>query len=130
MYKPIKLITKIDYGGFSTYYLYYKNTKTLLPIEINGTPQIPSIYNTLKRLIFALGGKAKYIKIYKVSQNTLYTYLTLEKEGQILDVSIGFPDAIEIARESDFPIFAKEEIIREHGIKITEKIVKRALISD
>lgn len=130
MYKPVKLITKIDYGGFATYYLYYKNTKTLLPVEINGTVQIPSIYNTLKRLVFALGGKVKHIKIYKASQNTLYTYLTLEKEGQFLDVNIGFPDAIEIARELDFPIFAKEEIIRKCGIEITREIVKRALISD
>lgn len=127
MYKPIKFITKIVYRDFSTYYLYCRDIKTLLPIEYGENSVFPSALDTLKRVIFALGGKLNHLKIYKYRQDNFYTYLNLGKDEKKLDISVGFKDGIDIAREFKLPIYVKEEIIKEVGVEITKELVQKAL---
>jgi bifunctional DNase/RNase len=127
MYKPIKFITKINYKDFSTYYLYCKPLKTLLPVETSENKQYPSSSNTIKRLISALDGKIRYLKIYRCDQNNFYTYLNIEKSGSFYDVNISFRDGIDVVRDSSIPIYAEEKVLTNFGFEITKEIVKKAL---
>lgn len=127
MYKPIKFVTKINYKDFSTYYLYCKPLKTLLPVETSEDKPFPSSTNTLKRLINALGGKIKYLKIYRCDQGNFYTYLNVEKSGSFFDVNISFKDGIDMVRDSCIPIYADEKILTNFGFEVTKELVKKAL---
>jgi bifunctional DNase/RNase len=127
MYKPIKFVTKINYKDSSTYYLYCKTLKTLLPVETYEDTTLPSSSNTLKRLINALGGKIRYLKIYRCIQNNFYTYLSIEKSGNFYDINISFKDGIDVVRDSCIPIYAEEKILASFGFEITKELVKKAL---
>ena len=131
MYKPVKFITEIPYKDFSTFYLFCKSSKTLLPIEIenkqNTNSQKPSIYNSMKRILVGSGIFISHIKIYYHCANTFYVYLAIKKEGGIFEVNISFKDALEIYKEMPVPIYVRENILKNYGIEITKDIVLKAL---
>ena len=130
MYKPIKFVTKINYKDFSTYYLYCKSLKTLLPVETSEERPFPSGANTIKRLVFALGGEIKCLKIYRCDENNFYTYINIEKSGSVFDVNISFKDGIDVVRDSCIPIYAEEKVLSNFGFEITKELVKKALANN
>jgi len=130
MYKSVKYITKIPYQDISTYYLFCKPSKVLLPIEIDNEKAYdptPSVYNTIKRIVIGMGARIKLVKIYRFSQSVYYAYLTLTTNGKDFDVNISLEDAMEISKEARSPIYVKEEIINQCGIEITKEIIEKAL---
>lgn len=131
MYKPLKFITEITYKGFSTFYMFCKETKTLLPVEISGNlvnnVAVPSIYNSIKRILIVAGYSISGIKIYYEYENTFYTYLTIKKGKISLDINLSFNDAVEISKETSAPIYVNEKILERTGIKVTKKLLTEAL---
>jgi bifunctional DNase/RNase len=129
MYKLVKYITKVCYKDFSTYYLFHKGGKILLPIEIYNqeSTATPSIYNALKRIITAVGFSVIGVKIYHFTDNIFYTYITMKNDGIEFDINLSFRDAIEIAKETSSPIFIKDSILDSCGIAITKDMVIKAL---
>jgi len=131
MYKPVKFIAKIPFKDSYTYYLFCLSSKTLLPVEIeketSETSAIPSIYNSLGRILKALKCSIVRISIYHINDGILYTYLTIQREKFMLDLNIGFKDGMEIAKELSIPIYVKEKIIQECGIEVTKELINRAL---
>jgi len=128
MYKPIKFVTKINYKDFSTYYLYCKSLKTLLPVETCEDKPFPSCTNTLKRLVSALGGRIRYLKIYRCDQSNFYTYLNIERSGSFYDINISFKDGIDVVRDLCVPIYAEEKILSNFGFELTKELVRKALM--
>lgn len=129
MYKPVKFIAKIPYKDFSTYYLFCRGEKTLMPIETYDAyqPHVPSIYNSLKRILVAMGFSVTGIKIYHFCGDKYYTCLTIHNEKNTFDINISFRDGIEIAKETESQIFVKDSILKEYGIKVTKELVQKAL---
>ncbi len=129
MYKPVKFITEIPYNDFSTFYLFCKPLKILLPVEIEKktNPMVPTIYNALKRILQGLRVDISYIKIYHQFGDTFYTYLALKRENEIFEINVSFKDALEISKEMVVPIFIKDKILRESGIEITKDIIIKSL---
>ena len=129
MYKPVKFITEVPYPDFSTLYLFCKPLKTLLPIEIeiNTKSAAPSIYNSIKRIIRGCGMDVSNIKIYHYHSNNFYAYLTLKKEGKDFEFNIAIKDGLEISKEMSVPIFVKDEILENCGIKITRDLLIKSL---
>lgn len=131
MYKLVKFITEVPYKDYSTFYLFCKTPKLLLPVEIenkqNRAPQIPSIYNSVKRILLGTGISISHIKVYHQCEDVFYTYLTICKNGGAFEVNVSFKDAIEISKEMSIPIYVKEKILKNSGIEITKDIVLKAL---
>lgn len=129
MYKPVKFITEIPYNDFSTFYLFCKPLKILLPVEIEKktNPMVPTIYNALKRILQGLRVDISYIKIYHQFGDTFYTYLALKRGDEIFEINISFRDALEISKEMTVPIFVKDKILKESGIEITKDIIIKSL---
>lgn len=129
MYKLVKFITKVCYKDFSTYYLFCKGRKILIPIEIynENDTATPTIYNCIKRILKAVGFSVMGIKVYRFSDNTFYTYVTLKKDDLEFDVNLSFKDALEISKETSSPIFIKNSILQSCGIEITRDMVIKAL---
>ena len=131
MYKPVKFITEVPYLESSTFYLFSKSLKILLPIEIDNndvqSSTTPTIYNSIKRIIEGIGAKVLHIKIYHHYENTFYTYLTIKNDKEVFEINISFKDGIEIAKEINVPIYVKSRILENHGIKITKDLITKAL---
>jgi hypothetical protein len=96
-------------------------------VETYEDKPFPSSTNTLKRLVNALGGKIRYLKIYRCDQSNFYTYLSVEKSGSFFDVNISFKDGMEVVRGSCIPIYAEEKILSNFGFEITKELVKKSL---
>ncbi len=129
MYKPVKFITEVPYTDFSTFYLFCRSIKTLLPIEIENSKkkEIPSIYNTVKRVLKGFNIGVSNIKIYHYYCDIFYAYLTLKKEAEEFEFNVGIKDALEISREMSVPIFVKDRILENYGIKITKDLLIKSL---
>lgn len=129
MYKSVKFITEVPYTDFSTLYLFCKSLKTLLPIEIvfNNKNTAPSIYNSIRRILRGCGIGVSNIKIYHYYCNSFYAYLTLKKGDREFEFNIGIKDALEISKEMSVPIFVKDKILENCGIKITKDLLIKSL---
>lgn len=131
MYKPVKYITKVPYKDFCTYYLYCVSNKTLLPIEVENQKikkyHIPSIYNSIKRILNALRYPALRVSIYHARDGIFYSYLTIKKGKCSLDINVDFEDSIEISRELSVPIYVRDKVISEYGIEVTKDLISKAL---
>jgi bifunctional DNase/RNase len=131
MYKSVKFITSIKGAGFSTYYLFCSSSRILLPINIENSREneksVPTIYDSIKRLLFGAGIKVLGIKIYYECDNIFYAYLTILKDKKKLDINISFKDAINIAKEVSAPIYVKKPVMDKSGIKITKSMIQEAL---
>lgn len=129
MYKPVKFITEVPYSNFSTFYLFCKPLKILLPIEIekNINSTAPSIYNSLKRILQGLKVSISYIRIYHQFGDIFYTYLAIKKENETFEINISLKDALKISKEMSVPIFVKDKILRDSGIEITKDIIIKSL---
>lgn len=129
MYKPVKFITEIPYNDFSTFYLFCKPLKILLPVEIEKktNPMAPTIYNSLKRILQGLKVNISYIRIYHQVGDTFYTYLAIKRNSETFEINISFKDALEISKEMAVPIFVKDKILKDSGIEITKDIIIKSL---
>ncbi|HOD01252.1 MAG TPA: DUF151 domain-containing protein [bacterium] len=131
MYKPVKFITEVPYLQSSTFYLFCKPLKILLPIETGceciQTQTVPSVYNSVRRIIEGIGAKALYLKIYLYCENVFYAYLTIKNGKETFDINVGLKDGIKMAREMKIPIYVRDQILENNGIKITKDLVMKAL---
>jgi bifunctional DNase/RNase len=131
MYKSVKFITNIEGNEFSTYYLFCSSSRTLLPINIENDKEneksVPTIYNSIKRILLGTRIKVLGIKIYYECDDIFYSYLTVSRNGKKLDINISFRDAINIAMEIPTPIYVKKSVMDKSGIKITKSMIKEAL---
>jgi len=131
MYKPVKFIAEVPYIDFSTYYLFCKELKTLIPIEIPSSTinhsEVPSVYDSMKRIIYGTGYSVEGLKIYRQECGVFYTYLTIKKNDTVLDINISFADGINISKITSLPIYMEISILETSGIVINKDMVLKAL---
>ena len=131
MYKPIKFIAEIPNINYSTYYFFCKQSNTIMPIEllegINSHLEVPSIYDSITRIIRGVGYSAKSVKIYRQEFGVFYTYLSIQRDKEVFDINIGFKDAMNIARETCLPVYVEDSILKINGFVINKNMVLKAL---
>lgn len=129
MYKSVKYLTKVNNNIFSTHYLYDRTEKVILPIELTSRhfDKTPTAADTLRRILNALQIKTLGIKISTYTNGIYYSYLSILRHKQILDIYINLEDALEIAVTCDLPILVKDRILEENGVKITSELIKKTL---
>ena len=131
MYKPVKFIAEVPYIDFSTYYLFCKKLKTLVPIEIpvrtTGHADIPSVYDSIKRIIYGTGYSILGLKIYRQEGDVFYTYLAIKKNDTVLDINVSFEDGVKISNITSSPIYMERNILETSGIVINKDMVLKAL---
>ena len=131
MYKPVKFIAEVPYIDFSTYYLFCKQLKTLIPIEIPSNTinhsEIPSVYDSIKRIIYGTGYSVLGLKIYRQECGVFYTYLIIKKNNTVLDINVSFVDGVRISNITSSPIYMEKNILEKSGIVINKDMVLKAL---
>ena len=123
MYKPVKFIAEVPYIDFSTYYLFCKKLKTLVPIEIpvrtTGHADIPSVYDSIKRIIYGTGYSILGLKIYRQECGVFYTYLIIKKNNTVLDINVSFVDGVRISNITSSPIYMEKNILEKTYVSIS-----------
>jgi bifunctional DNase/RNase len=128
MYVKTEYLSKIRQNNIDTYYIYSKQEKMILPLDLPIEQNIyPPTSDCMRRIIALFESKVSLIKIYGERDSEFYTYVSLVKSGQIYDISICLRDALQMTEQLKCPIFVKRNILYRTGIRVTKKLLEEAL---
>ena len=121
-------------------YLIQKQDKIILPLDIQKTEAVrylkssnshefvnPSTHNTVYRIFMGLNIKINNISFYKYDGENFYTYLDEESNNKNIKINVSPIDGLILSKMSNCPIYVKDEILYQTGIKLTEKVLRDAL---
>lgn len=77
----------------------------------------PLTHDLLLKITGGLGAELKKVLIYKVKDGVYYSYLFIEKEGQMLKIDSRTSDAIALALRCKCPIYTTAEIIESEQLR-------------
>ena len=75
----------------------------------------PMTHDLLKSMIETLGAKVTAVCVHSFEERTFYAHVTLEVNGDNIDVDCRPSDAIAIALRCEAPIYIVEEVLSEQG---------------
>ncbi|MFC1700453.1 hypothetical protein ACFLZ4_02315 [Patescibacteria group bacterium] len=128
MYKSVKYLTKIENGIFSTHYFYEPVNQTIFPLDT--LPTNSNVPEDIKRIIETLESNLFGIKISHFEGSKYYTYLSIAKQKEMVDVLIEPSIACELAKGKEILIYVEEHILKNDGIKVTKKLIEKALTGE
>lgn len=128
MYKSVKYLTKIENNVFSTHYFYEPNDQIILPIDV--IPINTGLITNVERVLIALNSNLFGIKISLCEKDKYYTYLSIAKQKEIVDVLVEPSIACELANADNILICVEEHILKNEGIKVTKELIEKALTGE
>jgi bifunctional DNase/RNase len=84
----------------------------------------PLTHDLLKSLIRALGAKISHIVVNDLRNNTFFAQITLDSDGQELNVDARPSDAIALAVRAGAPIFVVEQVMEQAAITPEQEITQ------
>lgn len=90
----------------------------------NVVPQRPLTHDLIKIVIETLDAKVTAICVHAVQEGTFYARITLQANGNAIELDCRPSDAIALALRCEAPIYVTEEVIVDHGF--SEKQLERA----
>jgi len=81
----------------------------------------PLTHDLLNSVISEMGGKLSHVTVNALRNDTFYAYLTVDMDGQQLEIDSRPSDAIALAVRAEVPIFVEDEVMAE-GIVPAEDI--------
>jgi len=126
MLRKTELLTKIADRIQTTYYLFDKEKKTLLPI-VSPDKKDPSAHNTILKILKAFNSEILSIRISHIRKETYHVYVNVEFNGKLIEINADVSDALTLAQLKKVPIFLDESLLKKCGIKITRKLLEETL---
>ena len=80
----------------------------------------PMTHDLLKTMIETLGAKVTAVCVHAFEERTFYAHVTLDVEGNNIDVDCRPSDAIALALRCEVPIYVVEEVLAEQGFSEQE----------
>lgn len=129
MMQKIKLLDAVINSNLVTFYFIHKNSKILLPVEININTLDTPVYETLKKTFSMLGITFDCINIYLFKESNFYSHLKINAGDRVHEININTLDALNLARYLSIPVYIEEGVLEECGIKMTKEMIEKVLIS-
>ena len=76
----------------------------------------PLTHDLLRNMIETLGGRVTHVLVNDLSNDTFYSRIFLEANGQVIEVDSRTSDAIALAVRVDVPIYAEESVLDRAGV--------------
>jgi len=73
----------------------------------------PMTHDLLASVIEQLGGKLEQIEITSLQQGTFYAQLSIQQDGQLIDIDSRPSDAIALGIANSVPIYVAEHVLDE-----------------
>ncbi len=77
----------------------------------------PQTHDLFQKVILATGSRLKHVEIAKIQDDTFYSNLILENNGEEVQIDCRPSDAISIAIRFQVPIYVNAEVLYTAGIK-------------
>jgi hypothetical protein len=115
--QPIVLLKTIDGNKFLPIWIGHPEAAAIL-MKLQGasTPR-PMTHDLLTEILGQLDAQVTRITVTELRENTFYAQVTVQMDGQEVEVDSRPSDAIALAIRAEAPIFAADEVIEESAIE-------------
>ena len=120
--QPIVLLKTIEGNKFLPIWIGHPEAAAIL-IKLQGTelPR-PMTHDLLTSIIGRFEADVARITVTELKESTFYATLTLEKEGELIEIDSRPSDALALAVRTDAPIFASTALIDENAIEFEREV--------
>jgi bifunctional DNase/RNase len=87
-----------------------------MKLQNASTPR-PMTHDLVTDILGQLDAKVVRITVTELRENTFYAQVTVQQDGQEIDIDSRPSDAIALAIRAEAPIFAADDVIEESGIE-------------
>ena len=111
--QPIVLLKTVEGNRFLPIWIGHPEAAAIL-IKLQGTklPR-PMTHDLLTSIIGTFNADVTRITVTELKESTFYATLTLDREGELIEIDSRPSDALALAVRSGAPIFLEEEILRK-----------------
>jgi uncharacterized protein len=120
--QPIVLLKTVEGNKFLPIWIGHPEAAAIL-IKLQGTelPR-PMTHDLLTSIIGRFDADVARITVTELKESTFYATLTLNKEGELIDIDSRPSDALALAVRTDAPIFASTALIDENAIEFEREV--------
>ncbi len=120
--QPIVLLKTVEGNKFLPIWIGHPEAAAIL-IKLQGTklPR-PMTHDLLASILGSFEADVARITVTELKESTFYATLTLNKDGNEIDIDSRPSDALALAVRTDAPIFASTELIDENAIEFEREV--------
>ena len=120
--QPIVLLKTMEGNKFLPIWIGHPEAAAIL-IKLQGTnlPR-PMTHDLLASILGRFEADVSRITVTELKESTFYATLTLEKEGELIEIDSRPSDALALAVRTDAPIFASTALIDENAIEFEREV--------
>jgi hypothetical protein len=78
----------------------------------------PMTHDLLASVIRSLRGRLARIEVTRLEENTFFATLTIERDGEVIEVDARPSDSIALALRMEAPIFVHETVLRDANVSV------------
>jgi bifunctional DNase/RNase len=120
--QPIVLLKVEGKNRFLPIWIGHPEAAAILMKLQNAQLPRPMTHDLLASTIEHLSASVESVLVTELRDNTFYAVLTLESEGQEIQLDSRPSDAIALAVRTDAPIFAAIEVLDANGIEFAQEV--------
>jgi bifunctional DNase/RNase len=115
--QPIVLLKTADGNKFLPIWIGHPEAAAILMKLQNASTPRPMTHDLVTDILGQLDARVVRITVTELRENTFYASVTVQQDGQEIDIDSRPSDAIALAIRAEAPIFAADEVIEESGIE-------------
>jgi bifunctional DNase/RNase len=115
--QPIVLLKTADGNKFLPIWIGHPEAAAILMRLQNASTPRPMTHDLVTDILGQLDAKVVRITVTELRENTFYAQVTVQQDGQEIDIDSRPSDAIALAIRAEAPIFAADDVIEESGIE-------------
>ena len=115
--QPIVLLKTAEGNKFLPIWIGHNEASAILmKLQSQDSPR-PMTHDLLTELVGQLGASISRVTVTELRENTFYAQITVQQDGQEMEVDARPSDAIALAIRTEAPIFAADDVIAESAIE-------------
>jgi bifunctional DNase/RNase len=115
--QPIVLLKTADGNKFLPIWIGHPEAAAILMKLQSQAPPRPMTHDLVTDMLEQLGAQVVRITVTELRENTFYAQVTVQQDGNEIEVDSRPSDAIALAIRADAPIFAADRVIEESAIE-------------
>ncbi|MBA2474858.1 MAG: bifunctional nuclease family protein [Actinobacteria bacterium] len=115
--QPIVLLKTADGNRFLPIWIGHPEAAAILMKLQGSAPPRPMTHDLVTDILGRLQAQVVRITVTELRENTFYAQITVQQNGNEIEVDSRPSDAIALAVRSDAPIYAADEVIEESSIE-------------
>jgi uncharacterized protein len=129
--QPIVLLKTKDGNRYLPIWIGQPEAAAILMKLQGAAPPRPMTHDLLTEILGQLDAQVTRITVTELRENTFYAQITVQMDGQEIEVDSRPSDAIALAIRAEAPIFAADTVIEESAIEFEgEEVNEEEIVSE